>query len=62
MIEFWKFQGCGNDFLIMEEKDDIDYDTLSEHICDRHYGIGADGIILVRQDPLYMRIFNQDGS
>lgn len=62
MIEFWKFQGCGNDFLIMEEKDDIDYDILSEHICDRHYGIGADGIILVRQDPLSMRIFNQDGS
>ena len=51
MIEFWKFQGCGNDFLIMDEKDDIDYYTLSEHICDRHYGIGADGIILVRQDP-----------
>lgn len=62
MVEFWKFQGCGNDFLIIEEKDGVNYEKLSKCICDRHYGIGADGMILVRQDPLSMRIFNQDGS
>lgn len=66
--QFRKYQGLGNDFVIMEEKDKEDsfYASLSQKICQRHYGVGGDGIILVgtqkKEPPLRMRIFNADGS
>lgn len=62
-------QGLGNDFVVVdgfEEK--LDEATLPERaraLCDRHFGIGADGLILVlpsRVANFRMRIFNPDGS
>lgn len=61
-IEFWKYQGCGNDFLIMKEYEDIDYCSLAKKMCERHFGIGADGLLLVKKNPLSMRIINSDGT
>lgn len=61
-FEFWKYHGCGNDFLILEEQNGIDYRELAIKICDRHLGIGADGILLAKYNPLSMRIINSDGS
>ncbi|HDL63935.1 MAG TPA: diaminopimelate epimerase [Proteobacteria bacterium] len=66
-MKFTKMQGLGNDFILVDNPDD----NLNLHpeqirfLCDRHFGIGADGIITV--DPseradLKMRIFNSDGS
>jgi diaminopimelate epimerase len=64
-MKFTKMQATGNDFVILE-KDNVvdDIKELAIKMCDRHFGIGADGIILVDSSaqPLYMRIFNADGS
>ena len=60
-------QGTGNDFLFVEARDseERDWTVLSQAICERHYGAGADGLIVVlpsdRAD-VRMRLFNADGS
>lgn len=64
---FTKWQGCGNDFVIVDcFKEKIEaYDIVAKEVCDRHYGIGADGLILVLPSDkaaFQMRIFNTDGS
>lgn len=61
-IVFWKYHGCGNDFIIIERNEEIDYHDFAYHICDRHFGIGADGLLVFLSNPLGMRIFNRDGS
>ena len=67
MKKFTKWQGCGNDFVLFDcLQDDIaDYAALASKVCDRHYGVGADGILVVlpsAQADFRMRIFNTDGS
>ena len=62
---FTKWQGTGNDFVLIEAKEEREWPRLARAICDRHFGVGADGILLVlpsdRAD-LRMRMFNPDGS
>lgn len=63
-IPFRKYHGCGNDFIIVQEEE-IYPELLQDLIiqsCDRHTGIGADGFIVVRKEPLEMLYYNQDGS
>jgi diaminopimelate epimerase len=65
-MEFTKIQGAGNDFILIEPRDvDRDWPNLAVAMCDRHFGVGGDGILLVlptdRAD-IRMRIFNADGS
>jgi diaminopimelate epimerase len=59
-------QGTGNDFLLVEMEDGgRDWGALALAMCDRHYGVGADGLMLVlpSQDAdVRMRLFNADGS
>jgi diaminopimelate epimerase len=66
MIPFVKTHALGNDFLLVENTALVpgDYVALAERICDRHFGIGADGLILWNPDEngFRIRIFNQDGS
>lgn len=64
MIRFSKYHGCGNDFIILteEEAEGRAYSELAREICHRQLGIGADGMIIVKQDPLEMIFFNSDGS
>lgn len=59
-----KYHGCGNDFLIVKEADvaGLDLQRLITESCDRHTGIGADGFIIVKENPLEMVYYNQDGS
>lgn len=65
-MKFTKMQGTGNDFVIvngMEETADIQ--LLAERLCDRRYGIGADGVIVILPSELAdcrIQIFNPDGS
>lgn len=63
-MQVCKYHGCGNDFLIMEAVcfSTIELPTIVTQICDRHMGIGADGVILVHRHPLRMEYYNSDGS
>lgn len=68
MFSFSKMQGTGNDFVVIDAiKNQFEYSlsVLSSYVCDRHYGVGADGVILLYQsetEDFKMRIFNQDGT
>ena len=68
-MEFIKVHGLGNDFILLEQAayEGRDLAKLAIRLCDRHTGIGADGLLLVaapgREDAdIRMRIINQDGS
>ena len=57
-----KYHACGNDFIIVREKEVDQPASFAKQICHRHLGIGADGLILVDENPLKMTVYNQDGS
>lgn len=68
-IEFAKYHGLGNDFILIDNRSSSEPVIAPEQaveLCDRHFGIGADGVIfaLPGQDgtDYSMRIFNSDGS
>ncbi|MDP9249698.1 MAG: diaminopimelate epimerase [bacterium] len=67
MPEFYKYHGAGNDFVIINNlagKISLTKDQVVA-VCDRHYGIGADGVILVESSKFsdcYMNYYNSDGS
>lgn len=64
-MRFAKYQGAGNDFVIVEARDlNLPWDDLALRMCTRRFGIGADGLILVvaGESSLTMRVFNPDGS
>ncbi|MEX1193718.1 MAG: diaminopimelate epimerase [Dehalococcoidia bacterium] len=65
-MKFTKMHGAGNDFLIVESAgEERDWPRIAEAMCERHLGIGADGLMLLlpsdRAD-FRMRLFNADGS
>lgn len=66
-FQFDKYQGAGNDFIILEDRaaqfPDRQFDQIQK-LCDRHFGIGADGLILLRTSEradFKMLYFNADG-
>ena len=68
-LNFFKMQAQGNDYLffdfLQENIPQIDFSKLARKICDRHFGVGADGIVLISkasQNDACMKIFNADGS
>ncbi len=66
-LRFAKMQTCGNDYVFLENfRGEITCpESLCVSFCDRHYGIGADGIILMEPSgkaDAKMRMFNADGS
>jgi diaminopimelate epimerase len=69
-MHFSKLEGLGNDFLVVsaEAAQEKSISGLAQKICDRHYGVGADGLLVYsKEDPTLgadfnMRIFNADGG
>ena len=67
-MHFTKMEGCGNDYIYVDcfnQKPPTDPVALSRVISDRHFGIGADGLILIcpsERADARMRMFNADGS
>lgn len=69
-VNFTKMQGLGNDFVILDydeyQKTNMPVDKLALKLCDRHWGIGADGLIIVKPDTKNTDIgwifYNSDGS
>ena len=67
-LEFYKYQGTGNDFVMIDNRLKTfpkENTNVISQIADRHFGIGADGIILIENDDKYdfkMIYFNADGS
>lgn len=59
-----KYHGLGNDFIIGMYEGGVDYSNLAIKCCDRHSGIGADGLILAKEDngEMNMVLYNSDGS
>jgi len=66
VMKFTKMQGAGNDFIVIEA--DVvqhDWSKLALAMCDRHFGVGGDGLLLVLPSDsadFRMRVFNADGS
>mgnify|MGYP002767018848 FL=1 len=64
---FYKYHGAGNDFLIADgrnESIDLTEQQIAS-VCDRHTGVGADGVMVLERDPeldFRMRYYNSDGS
>lgn len=66
-MKFYKMHGAGNDFVFLEDfnneiKDEC---NLAVKLCDRHFGVGADGLVIVRKSnvaEVKMVIINSDGS
>jgi diaminopimelate epimerase len=67
-IPFWKMHGTGNDFIVFDGEAlpaGTDLAALGERLCHRHFGIGADGLLIrwpSAQGDARMQIINSDGS
>lgn len=66
-MKFSKWHGIGNDFVLVNgfEENIADYAAAAVRVCDRHFGIGADGLVIALPSDIAdfrMRIFNSDGS
>ena len=67
-FNFSKWQACGNDFVLVNAFNNEDISEIivnAEKICDRHFGVGADGVIFILPSKIAdfrMQIINSDGS
>ena len=70
-IKITKMQGCGNDFVILDyseyKKTGLSMDVLAKKLCDRNFGIGADGMIIPNTTPngetdIAWYFYNSDGT
>jgi len=66
-MQFYKYQGTGNDFIIIDDRNEL-FNLSKEaiaHLCQRRFGIGADGLMLLQNAPGYdfkMVYYNSDGT
>lgn len=64
-MKFYKMHGAGNDFIIIEDSIIKDYSNIAYKMCQRHFSVGADGLMVIQKKDatsVYMRYYNADGS
>lgn len=64
-LQFTKMQSVGNDFILIKMQKENNWNLLSKKLCDRHFGIGGDGLIVILPSKIAdykMRMFNPDGT
>ncbi len=64
-MHFTKMQSAGNDYVVVEATDDRDWPRLVKLLCDRHYGVGCDSLLVLQPSDkaqFRMRTFDTDGS
>ncbi|MDD5465480.1 MAG: diaminopimelate epimerase [Candidatus Omnitrophica bacterium] len=64
-FNFTKMVASGNDFIVIKDKPAGNLSALAKKLCDRRFGIGADGLLILEKSKkadLRMRVFNADGS
>lgn len=66
-MKFSKLQGAGNDFIIINDMNNeiVDFESLAKKVCDRHFGIGADGMLVCQNSntaDVKMVYYNSDGT
>jgi diaminopimelate epimerase len=64
-MRFTKMHGVGNDFIVFDPGEGVDLPALARKACDRHFGVGADGVLVPDRSEvadLRMVYFNADGS
>jgi diaminopimelate epimerase len=65
-VKFTKMHGAGNDYVLLDARNmEVDWSALAKSICDRHRGVGADGLLLVMPSDMAdvrMCMYNPDGS
>ena len=67
--QFFKYEGAGNDFVLLDDRRNTLHETFNRasiaRVCDRHFGVGADGLMFLRSHPAYdfeMIYYNSDGA
>lgn len=67
-IPFWKMQGAGNDFILVDDRSQtfpVDHASFIAHLCDRRRSVGSEGLLLIQPSAsadFRMRFFNPDGA
>ena len=66
-LHFYKYQGAGNDFVLIDNRvGEVEYtEKIVEYLCDRRFGVGADGLMLLQKSSIAdfeMVYFNSDGK
>src|SRR5215467_10046899 len=62
-LELTKYQALSNDYLVLDLPADLDVVVpMLPRLCDRHRGLGADGLLAFDPIEMFVRIFNPDGS
>ena len=67
-MQFYKYQGTGNDFIMIDNRQNLfpkNNTKLVAQLCDRRFGIGADGLILLENEEnidFKMTYYNSDGN
>ncbi|MGM9970215.1 MAG: diaminopimelate epimerase [Anaeroplasma sp.] len=57
-----KMQACGNDYCVVKYESNVDFKKFAVNVCNRKLGIGSEGLIIVKENPLEMILFNPNGS
>ena len=61
-MKITKMHACGNDFVLLEYLPDYNYSELAIKLCNRRLGIGAEGLIVLKNNPLEMILYNPEGK